>query len=361
VNIARMYTIALGAFGYTDDEARFLYLVATHSGYFTCQQFVRFIQGKPGKRSLSFVRKLLEKGHASARPCLRNGKVYHLFARNLYEAIGKDNVRFRRKHSTEYIRTRLAALDFILGKLDYKFFETEQEKVRYFTEQLGIDKKYLPAKRYAGAIQERFTNRYFVDKFPMFLPPNPSSLPVVSFSFVDPGVESLDSFQTHLQAYFPLFCQLPSLRFHYVAARDTYQERVKHAFLGLFDRHWNPDGPGGLVDYFCLQKKADAWELRELSGADLVVLGEGKAKFNRSGITDLYQRWRAGQVNFDQVRKEHEALRRPETVTFVFTPVNGQVALFERHPNSLVKSPWKSSSKRPFAGDFTPSITQAQT
>jgi hypothetical protein len=36
----------------------------------------------------------------------------------------------------------------------YTFFEAEQEKVRYFTERLGIDKKYLPAKRYGGAIRE---------------------------------------------------------------------------------------------------------------------------------------------------------------------------------------------------------------
>jgi hypothetical protein len=114
-------------------------------------------------------------------------------------------------NSIEYIRTRLAALDFILGRLDYTFFETEREKVRYFTEQLGIDKKYLPAKRYAGAIREQFTDRYFVDKFPMFLLPQSSS-PVVSFSFADPGLGSLDSFHTHLQAYFPLFCQLSSLR-----------------------------------------------------------------------------------------------------------------------------------------------------
>ncbi len=78
MNIARMYTIALGSFGYTEDEARFLYLVAAHSGYFTCQQFLRFIDGKPGKRSLTFVRKAVEQGHASAHPFLRNGKVYHL-------------------------------------------------------------------------------------------------------------------------------------------------------------------------------------------------------------------------------------------------------------------------------------------
>jgi hypothetical protein len=257
----------------------------------------------------------------------------------------------------EYIHSRLAALDFILGKLDYTFFETEQEKVRYFTEPLGIDKKYLPAKRHAGAIREQFTDRYFVDKFPMFLLAK-ASPPVVSFSFVDPGLESLDSFHTHLQAYFPLFCQLSSIRFHYVATRDTYQEGAKQAFLRLFDRHWNPDSPGGLVDYFCLQKKEDLGKLHELSKSDLVALQERKAKFNRREIANLYLRWRAEQVHFHQVRKEYESLRRPETVVFIFTPVNGQVALFEGHPNSLVKTPWKSARKEPFAGDFTVSVTE---
>ena len=94
MNIARMYTIALGSFGYTEDEARFLYLVAAHSGYFTCQQFLHFIDGKPGKRSLSFVRKLVEQGHASGPPLSAEWQGLPRFARNLYEAIGKDNVRF---------------------------------------------------------------------------------------------------------------------------------------------------------------------------------------------------------------------------------------------------------------------------
>ncbi len=204
-----------------------------------------------------------------------------------------------------------------------------------------------------GAIREQFTDRYFVDKFPMFLVPQSSS-PVVSFSFVDPGLGSLDSLHTHLEAYFPLFRQLSSLRFHYIATRDSFHDRAKHAFMGLFNRHWNPDGPGGLVDYFCLQKKADAGQLRELSSADLVALGEGKAKFNRSDIANLYQRWRSGQVHFDQVRKEYETLRKPQSVTFVFSPVNGQVALFERHPSSLVKTPWKSVSQETFRWRFHP-------
>jgi len=360
MSISRMYIIALESFGYTESEANFLYLVATHSGYFTCQQFVRFTGGKPGKRSLSFVRKLLEKGHASARPCLRNGKVYHVFTRNLYEAIGKDNVRFRRKHSLEYVRTRLAAFDFILGRRDCRFLETEAQKLQFFTEQLCIDKKYLPAKRYAGAIHGEFSDRYFVDKFPMFLPADPSSLPVVSFSFVDPGLESLDSFKTHLDTYAPLFFQLSKVNLYYIGTHDKHRERASELFHSLFRRHWNPDGPGGIVDYFCLRKQAEGNERHKLSPADQDALNAAKAKFNYGKIETLYQQWRSGERHFQQVRDEYQRVSRPDRVSFLFSPVNGQVALFERHPKSLVKTPWKSAKKPAFPGDFTAHVTQAE-
>jgi hypothetical protein len=192
MKILPIFTEALMHFGYAEEEARFLCLVATHSGYFTCQQFLKFIQAKPGKRSMAFARKVTEKKHAGYKEYLRNGRVYHLFSRNLYEAIGRDNVRFRRQHSTEYIRTRLIALDFILRNHDYTYLESEEQKLRYFCDQLGIDKKILPAKRYSGAIKDNFTDRYFVDKFPMFYNPKAPPPPVVTFSFIDPGFESLD-------------------------------------------------------------------------------------------------------------------------------------------------------------------------
>ena len=40
MNIARSHLDALGAFGYTEDEARLLYIVATYSGYFVARQFL---------------------------------------------------------------------------------------------------------------------------------------------------------------------------------------------------------------------------------------------------------------------------------------------------------------------------------
>jgi hypothetical protein len=107
----------LSSLGYTEDEARFLYLVATHSGYFSMRQFLQFTGTKSGDKSMAFSQKLLGRGHATARSFLRNGLVYHLFSRIVYRAIGRENLRNRRAHSLEHIRTRLVALDFVLAHL----------------------------------------------------------------------------------------------------------------------------------------------------------------------------------------------------------------------------------------------------
>jgi hypothetical protein len=47
-------------------EARFLYLVATHSGYFTVRQFLEFAKAKSGKRNARLVEKLFALGHVSS-------------------------------------------------------------------------------------------------------------------------------------------------------------------------------------------------------------------------------------------------------------------------------------------------------
>src|SRR5215472_10239924 len=104
--------------GYTEDEARFLYLVATHSGYFSARQFLTFTGAKSGEKNLAFTHKLLGKGHASARLLLRNGRLYHVYSRLIYRAIGREHLRNRHEHSVEHIRIRLATLDFVLAHLD---------------------------------------------------------------------------------------------------------------------------------------------------------------------------------------------------------------------------------------------------
>lgn len=353
MKILPIYTDALHAFGYTEEEARFLYLVATHSGYFTCQQFLQFVGTKPGKRSVAFARKVVEKRHASAKEYLRHGRVFHLFSRNLYEAIGRGNVRFRRVHSTEYIRSRLIALDFILCNQDFKYLESEEQKLSFFCDQLGIDKKILPHKRYSGAIKTNFTDRYFVDKFPMYYNPTMSASPVLTFSFIDPGFESMDSFRTHLETYLSLFTKLQSLNFRYIATRDTNFERAKKVFHGMFQRLWNPDAPSGLLRYFHARRTWDDKNYSKLSNDDIAFINEGKERFGGPELENLYRRWRAGEITENAVRSDSLKFRMPSQVSISFSTVNGQAALFERHPHWAVNMPVKSSGEISFPGDFT--------
>src|SRR5207247_8471539 len=77
----------LSSLGYTEDEARFLYVVATHSGYFSMRQFLQFTGTKSGDKSMTFSQKLFAKGHATARSFLRNGLLSHLFTGIVYTVI----------------------------------------------------------------------------------------------------------------------------------------------------------------------------------------------------------------------------------------------------------------------------------
>jgi len=249
--------------GYTENEARFLYLVATHSGYFSTRQYLGFTGAKSGEKSMAFTQKVLGKGHATARLLLRNGRVYHLFSRIVYRAIRREHLRNRREHSVEHIRTKLATLDFVLAHLDYRYLETEPEKVEYFCKELDISKEALPAKRYAGAIREKTTDRYFVDKFPMFFVPDSSSFsPVVTFSFVDPGLLSLASFDTHLLDYGSLFSAVPQMDFIYIATRPMHFEGAHKLFSAMAPRATDSDPAMEGLRYFHFR---DLWE-RKLYG-----------------------------------------------------------------------------------------------
>jgi len=168
MNIAGNDIDAIRAFGYTEDEARFLYIVATHSGYFVPRQFLAFAGAKWGKRSTRFAEKIESRGHAAWREYQGAGGVYHLFAKKLYGQIGKENIRNRRMHSVEFIKARLVLLDFILANQHYNYLETEQDKVRYFSDQLHIPKKNLPARPYVGTSHTEPTPRYLVDKYLLF-------------------------------------------------------------------------------------------------------------------------------------------------------------------------------------------------
>ena len=79
LNIHENHVALLMELGYTEPEARFLYVVATHSGYFILRQFLNFTGARRGKRSNLFARKVLNNGHGSVRDYLGYGPSINFF------------------------------------------------------------------------------------------------------------------------------------------------------------------------------------------------------------------------------------------------------------------------------------------
>ena len=85
--------------------------------------FQHLYRGPSWKAScMAFAQKLLKHAHATVRDYMGTGSVFHLFSRLIYGQIEKDNVRNRRRHSFDYIRTRLVQMDFLLENPAIRLF-----------------------------------------------------------------------------------------------------------------------------------------------------------------------------------------------------------------------------------------------
>jgi hypothetical protein len=318
--------------GYTDIEARFLYIVATHAGYFTLRHFLSFSGAHRGKRSTSFAQKLLRHGHASMRVYMGTGSVFHLFSRLLYGRIEKDNLRNRRRHSFDYIRNRLVLLDFVLENLDCDYLESEHDKVRFFSETLAIPQNALPAKVYEGGPNSRPTIRYFVDKFPLFLSASPSTpSPVVTFTYVDAGSATIANLGVHLASYQGLFRHLSAFRFVYIANRPASFRRAERRFRSFVKEPLETEVSGEILRYFAIRRKWERHEYVVPVTEDLEFLSEARRRFHGERFENLFRSWEAGRTSECDLRAEFAQVSPGKKVSFeTYLVRNGSSPLDER-------------------------------
>jgi hypothetical protein len=280
--------------GYTPEEAHFLYIVATHSGYFTHRQFLHFSGTKPGKHSQKFLVKLLAQKHASFHAYQSGGRVYHVCARPLFSAIGRDDLRTRRRHERDYIQTRLTALDFVLGNLANDYLETEAEKVPFFASVMNVRAEYLPAKVYGSRVTGKTTTRYFVDRFPLFVREAGSTNPLVVFTYIDFGAATIKGFITHLEAYVPLFRALPRYELVFVAPSERFFRVAEREFFRIVSRESKQSSGEDLLHYFRLRKRWEAGQ--RIVASEVVELNSGRKQFADKTTAALYQQWAEGAV-----------------------------------------------------------------
>ena len=305
----------LESFGYTPQEAHFLYLVATHSGYFLARQFQAFTQVHGGKPTTRFSAKLQTRKHARKELFPGYGLVHHLFARKLYRHLERENLRNGREHELEYVERRIAVFDFVLNHVELDYLETEAEKRAYFEETRGIPVDVLPSRTYHGQRDSHSTVRYFVDRFPMYVV-NASSPAVVAFSYIQPPQASLTEFARHLALYLPLFRELPAFRFLYLARNAAHFERARELFDSRVTIPLGSNPVDDLLRYFAVRK---AWDLRQydaVSEGDLVFRNQAKQLFAAPRFEHLYRGWKAGRISETEVRAEFPTDGRSHHVEF---------------------------------------------
>lgn len=299
--------------GYTRRESEFLFLVATHSGYFTTRQFKTFTRTESGSVCHAFIRRLLDRKHASFHAYRSGERVYHVFARKVYHAMERENLRTRKKHEMEYIKTRLVALDFVLAHPGHRYLETEAEKIAFFERQCHLDRSLFPVKVYRARRSAEVTPRFFVDRFPMFF--DPGYTPTVpTFTYVDSGAVTLSGFATHLGSYRALFQSLPPFHFIYIAPTRRLFSAAESEFHRVISRETGSGRSLGLIDYFRLRR---AWEEHErMASADVVALKDAQGQYAGRQFDELYQRWRKGEASESEIGQFATRFAKARQVTF---------------------------------------------
>ena len=291
--------VALQRFGYTEREAAFLGLAALNGGYFLRRHYNQFLSRQDGGSVAQLIEKTVALNHARALTYHPRTNIYHLYARPFYEVLGQVDNRNRRQREPLTIKNKLMGLDYVLAHPDNRYLATEQEKVGYFTGALQIPHSVLPTKLYHSA--ESQTARYFVEKYPIFLPPAPpdGQPPVVSFCFVDEGMTTLSRFATFLAQYAQLFAALAQFRLIYVAATPALFEGAKRAFERFANR--SDDPANGIVhgneiprllEHFAARRLYEAKDLAGFDRDKLIRFRNEREQFSGAKYDAIYNRWK---------------------------------------------------------------------
>jgi hypothetical protein len=289
---------AIRELGYSDAEAQFLYLVATHAGYFTCSQFLRFM-GQTKGQVHRFTTRALRYRHTRAFEYGNNTYIFNLYSRCFYGAIDQENLRNRRRTSNDLILIRLLILDFVLAHRNYEYLETEAQKVAHFHRSLGIPLSVLPGRIYQGLKSTANTQRYFVDRFPIFLAPaaspDPRS-PIPTFVYCAPDGKNLAGFLRHLRRYENLLHRLPAFNFIYASATSARFERAAKLFHSRF-RQAGPLFLRDLIRYFQIRQLWESHQTGSLTRADRDCLRAGDQRCQGEWFESAYSRWTAGTLS----------------------------------------------------------------
>ena len=285
---------AVEALGYTRREAEFLCLAALHGGYFLRRQYCRFLDRAVGGTAAALIGKLFANGHATAKAGCQNTMVYHLGSRPFYAALGQEDNRNRRERPPVAIRNKLMALDYVLDHPKRRFLATEDEKVAYFAEGLGVEIADLPVKDFRSPTAPESTPHYFVDKYPIAASNERSP---VALTFIDEGIATASRFGSHLKRYARLLASLSSFELVYVAASEgpfRVAKRCFEAFFGSPNSGGRAIDPERLITHFEDRLAYEEGCFESFDRERLLGFRDARREYAGLAYDRLFELWKAG-------------------------------------------------------------------
>lgn len=284
---------ALAGLGFSERQTRFITLVALHSGFCLRRQYAAFAGLRYGAGVRNFLDRLVSRRLARRFAFRRDrGHVYHLHNSAIYNAIGQDDNRNRRRTSPALIARKLMLLDFVLLHQDTEWYATEADKVELFAGHLGVPGEYLPRRVYRSKQSNAApTDRYFVHKLPIGLTGDP---PVPSLVFLVTDTRG-QAFGQFLQDHVPLLDQLPAWRIVAVAPRHIPGLPACEQVFREFDSR--RCGAGDLVpeleEFFAIWDRTERSELSQLPVRLITKFRDTRNRFAKGALDPLYALWRS--------------------------------------------------------------------
>jgi hypothetical protein len=318
----------LQSVGYTEREATFLYLVALHSGYFLRRQYGRFIRRERGAIAVQLLRKTTARGHLKSIACGQARFVYHLAAKEIYDAVGLAASQHRRLKGDAEIKSRLMVLDFVLDHLGDTILDSAEAKTDFFAGRLKVSQSLLP-RSVSGS------GRLFPEEFPV-LAGNPE---YPRFTFFDEGVLSTSAFENFLRRYRAVFAALPGFELLYLADTNWNFERADNLFSTLYPEArtlgvtpMTPRGVNHFLEYL------RAFELSEsqkhpITLRDLEVLHEGESIYTTLEHRALCAAWKVGSTSVDLIRQRFEQRGPHAKFTTISVPYSYPLYQLKRERN----------------------------
>lgn len=324
---------------YNEVEARFVYLAATYSGYFSQRQYLTFKNQTKWSKSTSLVLKVMDKGHARLKRYRGRGFVYHLFSTMVYEAIGQSDSTNRYIHQYEYQQARLASLDYVIAHQDAEYLETEQRKLSFFCHEMHLQIDSLPQKAIYGLHQSGTAKRYFLDQFPICLArPDGSSAPLVTFTYMDAGHAGFRQYLKHLADYKPLFKQLDKFRLVFASAEPCrFETASRHFTQMVLNRETTREGPTDLMRYFQLRVAREAQDYAKLSMEDIHFYAEAERTYSTERYQVLYGKWRQGEASEAEITESSQQQSKPIQGQFETYTLPSNRYLFSSEPRPKKK------------------------